>query len=102
MSKMSTTTITEIRERIFRTPLNSLHAFFTINLTGGTRAPDDFANGDKFILDNTTWLQLQLYVQAGRKLPTDNVTLKVTFGDRIEEALGTATTKVILLSCFIY
>jgi hypothetical protein len=95
---MSTTTITEIREKVFKSPLDSVHTFFTLNLRGGTRASDDLEDDGRFILDNTSWLRLQLYIQAGRKLPTDNVTLKVSFGDQIEEALGTATTEVIFLS----
>jgi hypothetical protein len=96
---MATTTfsITEIREKIFKSPFHSIPAFFTINLIGG-RGVDDFANGDRFILDDVMWLKLQLYVQAGRKLPTNNVALRVNFGDKIEEALGPTITE----ACFLY
>jgi hypothetical protein len=92
---MTTTTlsIAKIREKIFKYPLHSIPAFFTINLRGGVNAPDDLTIGDRFILDDVNWLRLQLYVQAGRKLPTDSVALKVMFGDMIEEALGLVVTQ---------
>jgi len=87
-----TLSIAEIREKISKSPLHGIPAFFTINLIGG-RA---LVSGDRFILDDITWLKLQLYVQAGRKLPTDSVSLKVNFGEKIEQALGPDTTQFLL------
>jgi hypothetical protein len=98
---MTTTTlsIAKIREKISKSPLHNIPALFIINLRGGVKARDDLTNGDRFILDDVNWLRLQLYVQAGRKLPTDTLTIKVMFGDKIEEALGLVVTQA---SCFVH